>query len=61
LSPIALYTMNMTRILTPPDGLGVLAAAYGALGVVSYIWLRRVLRRETAIVRGKLARMGLAS
>ena len=59
LSPVALYGMHMSRIASPPAGPGIALAAYACLGAISYLLLRRVLRRETATVQRKIASMAL--
>ena len=61
LSPVALFVSNMQRVGSPNAGAGLLMVAYGSLAVISFAWLRRVLRREAATVRGKLQAMGLTT
>jgi len=59
LSPVALFVSSMQRITSPSVGPGPLTIAYGALAVLAYAMLRRVLRREATTVRGKLQAMAL--
>jgi hypothetical protein len=60
LSPVALLTYNMSRVGGPPGGGAPLIVLYAAIGVLSYWWLRRALRREAGVVRTKLQNMGLS-
>jgi hypothetical protein len=59
LSPVVLFAMNMTRIGSPPSSVAFVVVAYTAIAIISYAMLRRILRREAAIVRRKLRGMGL--
>jgi hypothetical protein len=60
LSPVALFSLNLTRVAGPPGGGGWLIGFYAALGALSYVLLGRILRRETSIVHTKLQTMGLS-
>ena len=59
LSPVVLFALNMTRIGAPAQSVAPVVIVYAAIGVLGYAMLRRILRRESAVVRRKLRTMGL--
>jgi hypothetical protein len=60
LSPVVLFALNMTRIGGPAQSVTPVIIVYAGIATLSYAMLRRVLRRESAVVRRKLRTMGLA-
>jgi hypothetical protein len=61
LSPVALFASNMQRVASASQGAGWLMVLYASLGAISFLLLRRLLKREAATVHRKLRDMGLPS